>query len=307
MQNIYDVIIIGSGPSGLTAAIYTTRANLKTLLFAGLKWGGQLMLTSTVENFPGFPDGILGPELMANMRKQAEKFGTEFVDVDVSKADFSQQPFTITAGDKTYQAKSVIVATGADTRWLNVPGEQERIGKGVSSCATCDAAFFRNRVVVIAGGGDSAMEEALVLAKVANSVTVIHRRDSFKASQIMLERAKANPKIAFILNSQIVEVVGDGRVQGVKVKNNVSNEITVLPVDGIFVAIGHMPNTKVFTGIDVDTQGYIIPKDHFHTNVEGVFVSGDVHDKEYRQAVTAAGYGAAAALEVEKYLANQER
>lgn len=303
---IYDLIIIGSGPAGLTAAIYTTRANLKTLIIAGLKWGGQLQLTTLVENYPGFPDGIQGPELMSNMRKQAERFGTEIIDKDFVQADFVQKPFKISTADATYEGKSVIIATGADTKWLDVPGEKEKIGRGVSSCAPCDAFFFKEKDVIVVGGGDSAMEEAIVLTKFAKKVIVVHRKDSFRASQIMQERAKANPKISFMFNSEITEVLGEMNVKAVKIKNNKTNEISEMPIDGIFVAIGHMPNTKVFSGIDLDEKGFIKVSDHYKTNVEGVFVAGDVHDSHYKQAITAAGYGCAAALEAERWLQNLE-
>lgn len=306
MNNQYDVIIIGSGPAGLTSAIYTTRAALKTLVLAGEKWGGQLQLTSLVENFPGFPEGIQGPDLMLNMRKQAEHHGAEVKDVNFTTGDFTKRPFTIKAGEETYEAKAVIIASGADARWLGVPGEQERIGKGVSSCATCDSMFFRNKNIFVVGGGDSAMEEALVLAKVANSVTVIHRRDSLRASEIMQKRAKENEKISFLFNSEIVEVKGEGRVQSALVKNSKTGEIKDMPVDGIFVAIGHIPNTKQFQGVDLDSEGYIAVKDHYHTNIAGVFTAGDVHDRSYRQAITAAGFGAAAALEAEHWLSMGE-
>ncbi len=300
---LYDVIIIGSGPAGLTAGIYTTRANLKTLIIAGGKWGGQLQLTSLVENFPGFPEGIQGPELMLNMRKQAEHHGAEILESGFVSGDFSARPFKVTAENGvTYEAKSVILATGADARWLNVPGEQEKIGRGVSSCATCDAGFFRNKVVAVIGGGDSAMEEALVLSNVASSVTLIHRRDSFRASQIMQDRVKENPKITVLFNSAITEVKGAMKVEKVTVKNLQTNEEKEMPIDGVFVAIGHVPNTKEMKGIDLDKEGYIKVYDHFKTNVEGVFTAGDVHDRAYRQAITAAGYGAAAALEAEKWL-----
>ena len=316
---MYDVIIIGSGPAGLTAAIYTTRSSLKTLVIAGEKWGGQLMLTSLVENFPGFPEGIQGPDLMQNMRKQAEGHGAEIINVNFVKGDFSRlpspdgeanggqakRPFQVSTTDRTYQAKAVIIASGADARWLGVPGEQEKIGKGVSSCATCDAPFFRNKNVIIAGGGDSAMEEALVLAKVANTVKIVHRRDAFRASQIMQERAKENPKIEFLFNSEIKEITGTDRVQGIKLFNNQTNETKELPVDGVFVAIGHIPNTKVFQGIELDNDGYIKVQNHYHTNVPGVFTAGDVHDRSYRQAITAAGFGSAAALEAERWLSMQ--
>jgi len=304
MENIYDVIIIGSGPAGLTSAIYTTRADLKTLVIAGGKWGGQLMLTTLVENFPGFPEGIQGPELMANMRKQAEKFGTEFLDEDFVSADFSKKPFVITASDKTFKTKSVIIATGADTKWLDVPGEAEKIGRGVSSCAPCDAVFFRNKDVIVVGGGDSAMEEAIVLTKFASSVTLVHRKDSFRASEIMQKRVKENPKIKIMFNSEIIEVLGENSVTGVKIKNNKDNSTSEMPINGVFVAIGHMPNTKVFKDIDLDEAGFVKVHDHFLTNKEGVFVAGDVHDSHYKQAITAAGYGCAAALEVERWLSD---
>jgi thioredoxin reductase (NADPH) len=302
---MYDVIIIGSGPAGLTAAIYTTRADLKTLVISGVKWGGQLMLTTEVENFPGFPDGIQGPDLMANMRKQAERFGAEFVDDDFTAADFSQKPFKVSVGDKTYEAKSVIIATGADTKWLDVPGEAEKIGRGVSSCAPCDAAFFRNKNVIVVGGGDSAMEEATVLTKFADSVIIVHRRDSFRASEIMQRRVKENPKIKILFNSAITEIFGEMKVEKVSIKNTQTGETSEMPIDGIFVAIGHMPNTAKFNGIDLDEEGFVKVHDHFLTNKEGVFVAGDVHDKDYKQAITAAGFGASAALELQKWLAEQ--
>lgn len=302
MENLYDVIIIGSGPAGLTAAIYTTRAALKTLVVAGEKWGGQLQLTSLVENFPGFPEGIQGPDLMLNMRKQAEHHGAEIKEINFTSGDFTKRPFTIKAGEVEYKAKTVILASGADARWLGVKGEEEKIGKGVSSCATCDAMFFRNKNVFVVGGGDSAMEEALVLAKVATKVTLIHRRDAFRASEIMINRAKDDPKIEFLFNSEIVEVKGGMRVESAMVKNNQTGEIKEMPVDGIFVAIGHIPNTKVFQGIELDNDGYIKVQNHYHTNIPGVFTAGDVHDRSYRQAITASGFGAAAALEAERWL-----
>jgi len=301
---MYDVIILGSGPAGLTAAIYTTRADLKTLVIAGGKWGGQLMLTTLVENFPGFPEGIQGPDLMQNMRKQAEHFGAEFVDEDFASADFSKKPFKVIASDKTYEGKSVIIATGADTKWLEVPGEKEKIGRGVSSCAPCDAVFFRNKNVIVVGGGDSAMEEAIVLTKFASNVTIIHRKDTFKASEIMQKRVLDNPKVKILYNSEVTEVLGEQNVTGVKIKNNKTNETTEMPIDGVFVAIGHIPNTNKFTDIDLDEMGFVKVHDHFLTNKEGVFVAGDVHDAHYKQAVTAAGYGSAAALETEKWLEN---
>ena len=328
---MYDVIIIGSGPAGLTAAIYTTRANLKTLIIAGSKWGGQLMLTSIVENFPGFPEGIYGPDLMIAMRKQAERHGAEVIEENFTNGDFSKSggTFKVTAGNNTYETKSVIIATGADTKWLGVPGEKEKIGRGVSSCAPCDAAFFRDKNVIVVGGGDSAMEEAIFLARFAKSVTVIHRREEFRASKIMQEKAKQNPKISFMFNSEITEILGENRVTGVKIKSPFSvipnsfrdlaslemlkqvqhdnKEVTwEMPIDGVFMAIGHTPNTGAFKGIDIDEQGYIVVHDHTKTNVEGVFVAGDVHDNKYQQAITAAGFGCAAALEVERWLSSRE-
>ncbi len=333
---MYDVIIIGSGPAGFTAAIYTTRANLKTLIIAGAKWGGQLMLTTLVENFPGFPEGIQGPDLMANMRKQAEHHGAEVIEENLTIADFSSQPFKVSTPEKTFQAKSVIIATGADTKWLGVAGEQERIGHGVSSCAPCDAPFFRNKKVIVAGGGDSAMEEALVLARASEHVIVIHRRDQLRASKIMQEKAKANPKISFLFNTEILEILGENKVEKVKVKITPSDKslldkpkeelekivpellnmkilekkgdsvIAEIPIDGVFVAIGHKPNSAVFKGIDMDAQGYIVVHQYYKTNVDGVFVAGDVHDAQYRQAITAAGFGCAAALESERWLRDQE-
>lgn len=301
---MYDVIIIGSGPAGLTAGIYTTRADLKTLLLAGSKWGGQLQLTTLVENFPGFPEGIQGPELMQNMRKQAERFGTEIVEREFVEADFSKKNghFIVKTADKSFEAKSVIIATGADTKWLGVPGEMDLIGRGVSSCAPCDAPFFREKNVIVVGGGDSAMEEALVLTKFAKNVTLVHRSDSFKASPIMLKRVQENPKISILTNSEIKEITGGIKVEKVRLFNNKTNEESEIPIDGIFVAIGHMPNSKVFKGIDIDEKGFVKVYDHTKTNVEGVFVAGDVHDAHYKQAITAAGYGCAAALEVEKWL-----
>ncbi len=260
------------------------------------------MLTTLVENYPGFPDGIQGPDLMVNMRKQAERFGAQFLDEDFVSADFSSKPFKITASDKTFEGKSVIIATGADTKWLQVPGEKEKIGRGVSSCAPCDAVFFRGKNVIVVGGGDSAMEEALVLTKFATNVTLIHRRDSFRASEIMQKRVKNNSKIKIIYNSEVVEILGEQNVTGVKIKNNQTNEISQMPVDGVFVAIGHIPNTGKFKDIELDQNGFVKVHNHFLTNKEGVFVAGDVHDSHYKQAVTAAGYGCSAALEAEKWL-----
>ena len=305
-DKIYDVIIIGSGPAGFTAAIYTTRANLKTLIIAGRKWGGQLMLTTLVENFPGFPEGIQGPELMTNMRKQAEHHGAEVLEVDFTSGDFTKTPYEVTAEGKTYKGRSVLIATGADTKWLNVPGEQEKIGRGVSSCAPCDAPFFRNKRVIVVGGGDSAMEEAQVLTKFASEVIIVHRKDTFRASQIMQDKVKNNPKIKIVFNTAVLEVLGEGHVTGAKLKNTQTGEESEMPTDGIFVAIGHIPNSMVFKGVKMDEAGYIVVHDHFRTNIDGVFVAGDVHDAQYRQAVTAAGFGCAAALEIDRWLDDQK-
>lgn len=263
------------------------------------------MLTTLVENYPGFPDGIQGPDLMMAMRKQAERFGAEIKDIDISSANLDSattEPFKITASNQTFEGKSVIIATGADTKWLGVPGEQEKIGHGVSSCATCDAAFFRGKNVIVVGGGDTAMEDATYVTNFANSITVVHRRDQLRASSIMQDKARKNPKIKFVFNTEVSEILGQEKVTGVKLKNNKTKEVSEMPIDGVFVAIGHFPNSKVFSGIDVDERGYIKVVNHYHTNIPGVFVAGDVHDAEYKQAVTAAGFGCAAALEAEKWL-----
>lgn len=308
MDTMYDVIIVGSGPAGLTAAIYTTRADLKTLVIAGLKWGGQLQLTTEVENFPGFPDGIMGPDLMLNMKKQAQKFGAEFVDTDMDPADFTKMnggPFTVTANGKSYTGKTILIATGADAKTLGAPGEKELTGHGISYCATCDGAFFRNKHIMVVGGGDSAMEEANFLTNFAAKVTLVHRRDEFKASPIMVDRVKKNPKIELLMNSQITEVLGQGKVEKVKVQNTKTQEVTEMPIEGIFVAIGHTPNSKVFQGVEVTERGYIQPQGATKTNIEGVFVSGDVQDAHYQQAIVAAGFGAMAALDMQAYLAEK--
>lgn len=310
MENMYDVIIIGSGPSGLTAAIYATRASLKTVVIAGLKWGGQLQLTTEVENFPGFPDGIQGPELMMQMRKQAEKFGTEFVQADMDPTDFSKMssgPFTVTADGKSYTGKTLLIASGADAKTLGVPGEKELTGHGISYCATCDGAFFRGKNIIVVGGGDSAMEEATFLTNFAASVTLVHRRDAFKASDIMVERVKQNPKIKLLLNSQLAEIKGEGRVQSVIIENTQTQEKSEMPIDGVFVAIGHNPNTRVFQGIEVTDRGFVKAQGKTGTNIEGIFVSGDVEDSRYMQAITAAGFGCMAALDIQAYLAEKEK
>lgn len=301
-STVYDVIIIGSGPAGLTAAIYTTRSNLNTLIIAGRKWGGQLMLTTLVENFPGFADGVQGPDLMIAMRKQVERHGARFLEEDFRDGDFTKNPFQVHSENATHQAKSVLIATGADTKWLGIKGEQEKIGRGVSSCAPCDAAFFRDKNVIVAGGGDSAMEEALVLSRFASHITVVHRRDALRASHVMQEKARQNPKISFLFNTEIKEILGTDKTTGVILYNNQTGQTSQMPIDGVFVAIGHNPNSAIFKGIDVDENGFIRVQNHYRTNIEGVFVAGDVHDGKYKQAVTAAGFGCAAALELEKWL-----
>lgn len=342
---LYDVIIIGSGPAGLTAGIYTSRAALKTLLFAGIPWGGQLQLTTDVENYPGFPDGILGPELMQKMRKQAERFGVEIIDQKATNVDVTKKPFAVSFGTEIREAKSIIIATGADTKWLGVPGENKFIGKGVSSCAPCDAFFYKGKKVIVVGGGDSAMEEALVLTKFAEQVTIMHRRDSFKASKIMQDRVLNHKKINVLWNTEVVEILGKEKVEAVRMKtrhtvpgddvrygerltsnetNSDTENVKTIQIDGVFVAVGHMPNTEIFTGkIALDEKGYVkkIRNSKFEirnekgeiisnrfpsmSSVEGVFVAGDVHDYHYMQAVTAAGYGCEAALEVERWLESQ--
>jgi len=307
-QKIYNTIIIGSGPAGLTAALYAARAELKPLVIAGLKPGGQLMDTTEVENFPGFPEGILGPDLMENMTKQVKRFGAEILPENVTGVDFKNQPFKITTDKAEYFSKTVIIATGADANWLNLPSEQKLRGKGVSACATCDGFFFKEKDLAVAGGGDSAMEEATFLTKFAKSVTIVHRRPEFKASKIMLKRAQGNPKIKFITDATIQEVLGEKSVEGLRIKDNTSGKESVLPIQGLFVAIGHTPAAKIFAaaGIETDHKGYIVVKNNTRTNIEGVFVAGDVNDPRYRQAVSAAGMGCMAALDVEKYLVEHE-
>lgn len=310
----YDVMIIGSGPSGWTAAIYAARANLKTLLFTGLVTGGtpggQLMLTTEIENFPGFANGIQGPELMAEMREQAIRFGTELVEDDVTRVDFSKRPLTAYIGEDDYEepyhAKTVIVATGASALWLGLDSEERFRGRGVSSCATCDGAFFRNKEIAVIGGGDTAMEEATYLTQHASKVTIIHRREQLRASHIMQERARNNPKIAWALNNEIAEIVGDKTVNGVKLRNAQTGEESTLNVAGVFVAIGHRPNTEIFKGqLDMDESGYMIAKEHTASNVPGVFVAGDVRDHRYRQAITAAAEGCMAALDAQEYITGE--
>lgn len=305
----WDVVIIGSGPAAFTAAIYTTRGAASTLLFTGDAWGGQLMLTTEVDNFPGFPEGIQGPDLMDRMKKQAERFGAELVMEDAENVELTGEFFTVSSRSKTVNARSVILATGALTKWLGVPGEDTLRGRGVSSCAPCDAPFFKGKKVFVVGGGDSAMEEALVLSKYASEVTIVHRRDTFKASAAMQSRIKNTPTIKTLMNSEIVEMVGTERLEKVKVKTlkEGKEEVTEILIDGVFVAIGHIPSTAIFHGkIDLDEKGYIkrIPNEKYTmaTSREGVFVAGDVHDTHYKQAITAAGFGCMAALEVLSHL-----
>jgi thioredoxin reductase (NADPH) len=307
-NGVRDLIIIGGGPAGYTAALYAARANLEPLVIEGFQWGGQLMITSDVENYPGYAEGVLGPEMMKDFRRQAERFGAEFVSDDVTRVDFSEQPFRIWVGEEEYRSEAVIVSTGANARQLGLESEVALQGRGVSYCAVCDAAFFRERNVVVVGGGDSAMEEATFLTKFATKVTVVHRRDEFRASQIMEDRARANDKIEFITNAVVDEVIGEAGVTAVKVRDVNTGEVTELPADGLFVAIGHDPNTKLFVDwLDLDAGGYIITKPgSTETNIEGVFAVGDVVDHVYRQAVTAAGMGCMGALDAERWLAARE-
>ena len=297
------LIIIGSGPAGYTAAIYAARALMNPLVIAGYNHGGQLMLTTLVENFPGFSKGILGPELMQEMRLQAENLGAEIIDRDATKVDFSSRPFKIWVEDEMYEAWAVIVATGARPKWLNVKGEKEFVGRGVSTCAPCDAPFFKNKNVIVVGGGDSAMEEALELSKHVNSVTVVHRRDELRASKILQERAFKNPKINFKWSHVVTEIVGDKTVQGVYLKNLKTNDVYFFKCDGVFLAIGHEPNTEIFRGqLEMDEKGYIVARDFTRTSVEGVFVAGEATDYKYRQAISAAGDGCKAALDAINYV-----
>lgn len=302
---VENLIIIGSGPAGLTAAVYSARANLKPLMIEGEEAGGQLMLTTDVENFPGFDHGITGPDLISVTRKQAERFGTRFITQNVTKVDFSSRPFKIYIGEKLHLAQTVIISTGANAKWLNIPSEKQYISRGVSSCATCDAAFFRNVEVAIVGGGDTAMEEANFLTRFASKVYVIHRSESFKASKIMLDRARENPKIEFIMDTVVEEVLGDGKsVTGVKLKSTKTGALSEKAVQGLFVAIGHTPNTKLFKNIlDMNEIGYLKTKPGTtYTNIPGVFAAGDVQDSIYRQAITAAGTGCMASLDAERWM-----
>ncbi len=309
-QPVREVIVIGSGPAGDTAALYTGRAEMKPLVIQGFPPGGQLTITTDVENYPGFPDGIMGPEMVELFKKQAERFGAEYLAGQVSSVDFSKRPFKLTMDDGSdYYAKAVIIATGATAKFLGLESEDKLMGRGVSACATCDGFFFKDEELVVIGGGDTAMEEATFLTKFASKVHVVHRRDELRASKIMQDRAFANPKIDFIWNSTVDEVLGveEGQVKGVKLRNLLSDEITEMPVGGLFIAIGHKPNTELFEGIlDLNETGYIITHDGTKTNIPGVFAAGDAQDWTYRQAVTAAGTGCMAAIDAERFLAEDE-
>ena len=302
---VENVIIIGSGPAGLTSAIYTSREEFSPLVISGTNAGGQLLLTSSVENYPAFPDGILGPDLIALMRKQAEKFGARFIEGDVVSVDFKSNPLKVKTTYGNYESKTVIVATGASAKWLGIPSESAFIGKGVSSCATCDAPFFKNKSVIVVGGGDTAMEDSLFLTKFVKSVTIVHRRNEFRASKIMQERILSNQKVSVVYNSVVEEVKGDTKVRSVVIRNVETNNTSELQTDGVFVAIGHSPNTSFLKGqLELDSKGFIVTAEEVKTDIPGVFVAGDAADKKYRQAVTAAGSGAKAALEVREYLQN---
>ncbi len=297
------LIIIGSGAAGYTAAIYAGRALLNPLLFSGQELGGQLATTTDVENFPGFPRGIQGPELMQKFREQAARFETEIIDSTVTRVDFQARPLRVWSGEIEYQAKAIIIATGAVSKWLGLESETRLRGHGVSSCATCDGFFFKGKEVVVVGGGDSAMEEAAYLTKFCAKVTIVHRGDGLRASKIMQERAKADPKIFFVYNSEVAEVLGQTKVEGARIKNNKTNSEQNIPCQGLFVAIGHQPNTAIFKGqIELDGKGYIVTKEHTMTNIAGVFAAGDVADYRYRQAITAAGSGCQAAIDAERWL-----
>ena len=300
------LLIVGSGPAGLTAAIYAARASLEPIVLAGSTPGGQLMLTSDVENYPGFPDGIQGPDLMNLFRAQAERFGTQVVDVDIDRVDLSGRPFRIWARGVEYRAQSVIVATGASAMWLGLESESRLRGRGVSACATCDGFFFRDKEIAVVGGGDTAFEEAIYLTRFASKIHMLHRRDEFRASRIMVERAKQSPKIEIHTNTAVDEVLGDEKVSGLQLRDTTTDETRILPADGVFIAIGHKPNTEAFRDwLEVDPKGYLVVHDKTNSKIEGVFIAGDVHDHRYRQAVTAAGDGCMAAIDAERWLESQ--
>lgn len=307
MADVHDVIIIGGGPAGYTAAIYAARANLEPLVAEGYGAGGQLMLTTDVENYPGFPSGVQGPELMQNLREQAERFGARLVTADVERVDLSERPFGVWIEGEEHRARAVIIATGATARWLDLPSETRLRGFGVSTCATCDGFFFKDKPMVVVGGGDSAMEEAVFLARMAESVTIVHRRDAFRASPIMAQRALSNEKIRVRWNAEVAEVVGEGKVEAVRVRDTVTGETEDIPTAAMFVAIGHDPATSLFAGqVDLDDDGYVVVHDGTRTSVDGVFACGDVQDTVYRQAITAAGSGCMAAMDAERWLESQE-
>jgi thioredoxin reductase (NADPH) len=307
-QNVRELIIVGGGPAGYTAALYAARADLEPLVIEGFQWGGQLMITSDVENYPGYADGVMGPEMMADFRRQAERFGAEFITDDVTKVDFSEQPLRVWVGSEEHQARAVIVATGASARWLGIESEEQHKGRGVSACATCDAAFFREKDVYVVGGGDSAFEEALFLTKFASRVHLVHRRDEFRASRIMVDRAAQNEKLDFVLSAVVEEIVGDAKVEALRLRSTATDKTWEVPADGLFVAIGHDPNTALFVDqLDQDENGYLVTKPgSTETNIPGVFAVGDVQDHIYRQAVTAAGSGCMGALDAERFLATFE-
>lgn len=306
-KNFYDVIIIGSGPAGFTAGIYSSRAKLKTLIISGSLPGGQLMTTSEVENYPGFPNGIFGPELMMNMRQQAERFATTIIDDEVLKVDFKTRPFLISTHTETYEGRAILLCTGASPRKLGIDGEQEFGGRGVSYCATCDGPFFKGEEIAVIGGGDTAIEEATFLTKFGKSVKIIHRRDFLRASKILQEKAFENSKIQFVWNNVVTRITGNKKIESIDVKNLTTGKTQNLSVGGLFVAIGHEPNTSIFKDqLELDDKGYVVLKENTRTSIEGVFAAGDVHDYRYRQAITAAGFGCMAALDVEKWLSENK-
>ena len=308
MSDVRDLIVIGGGPAGYTAALYAARANLRPLVIEGFSWGGQLMITSDVENYPGYPDGVMGPEMMGEFRRQAERFGTDFVTDDVTRVDFSERPFRVWVEDEEYPARTVIIATGASARWLGLESEDRLKNHGVSACATCDGAFFRDKHIFVVGGGDTAFEEALFLTRFGYKVTIVHRRNEFRASQIMVDRARAHEKVEFKTPYAIDEVLGQSSISGLRLRNTETNETEEVEAGALFIAIGHDPNTKLFVDqLDHDENGYLVTKPGTtETNIPGVFAAGDVQDHVYRQAVTAAGTGCMAALDAERFLAAEE-